>query len=273
VRRAIKEKETPSDKDEDYKEIEEEISIGDNDDIEDYDDEISSGDGQSMEESDGDDENKEVDNVGSFINEVEGGVPCAPHLSSIRELLKINQTPSYQRSNIENEKIKLLVQNLTEMKLRGEISREVCGLGTCWTYGKKGIEKHRIGRIAGRQSSWMVFPQIICSGDTPSLSEVISAIKLTKNTKIGKEVSIIEMPGDVLEYFDIAPFAQNRKAFIASRFETLFGLKNENGELEMFHHGSCKKKKNKRRACLNIPRRLYVDWHIGLMWPSGEVTL
>ena len=213
-----------------------------------------------MEESDDDDEIEEIGDVGSFMNKVEGGVPCAPHSSSVSELLELNKTPSYQRSNIENERIKLLVQNLTEMKMRGEIGGNVRGVGTCWSLEKDEIENHRIGRIYSRQKSWIVFPQIICSGVALSISEVITAIKLTKNTNIGKEVSIIEMPVDVLEYFDIVPFAHSRKAFITSRFETLFGLKNENGELELFRDSLKEKKSCKKRAVFSLPIRMYMDW-------------
>ena len=52
-------------------------------------------------------------------------------------------------------------------------------------------------------------------------------------------MSIIEVPGDMLlEHCGFAPpFAQNTKAFITSRFETLFGLKNEYRELEMYYMG------------------------------------
>ena len=74
---------------------------------------------------------------------------------------------------------------------------------------KKEIVKRRIGRMVGQSNSFKVFPKIICTGNTPSLIEVINAIKQTSDTKIGKEVSIIEVPGDVLEHCGFEPFAQN----------------------------------------------------------------
>ena len=142
------------------------------------------------------------------------------------------------------------------MKSRGEIGGKPCGLGTCWTYNKKAIGKHRIGRMVGRRNSFKVYPKIICTGNAPSLTEVINAIKRTKGTKIGKNVSIIEVPGDVLEHCGIRPFAQNANAFITSRFDLLCGLKNENGELEMIHMGE---KKGEGRKTISIPRRMFVD--------------
>ena len=74
------------------------------------------------------------------------------------------------------------------------------------------------------------------TGETPSLSEVITGIKQTNGTTIGKEVSIIEVSVDVLEYSDYVSIAQNAKAFITFRFETVFALKNENRNLDMYHH-------------------------------------
>ncbi len=143
------------------------------------------------------------------------------------------------------------------MKLRGEISGKPCGLDTCWTFSKKeDIGKHRIGRMVTTRNSFKGFPEIICTGNAPSLTEVINAIKRTKFTKIGKEVSIIEVPVDMLEHCGFALFAQNTKAFITSRFETLFGLKNENGVLEMYHMG---KVKGDGRKQVVIPRRMFGD--------------
>ncbi len=157
-------------------------------------------------------------------------MPGAPHSTLIKKLHILNKTPTYRCSIIEKEEIDLLIKRLHEMKLRGEISGKPCGLGTCWTFSKEEIGKHRISRMVGWGISFIVFPEIICTGNTPSLIEVITAIKRTKDTKIGNEVSIIEVPGVVLEHCSFEPFAQNTKAFITFRFETLFGLKNENGD-------------------------------------------
>ena len=110
--------------------------------------------------------------------------------------------------------------------------------------------------MVGWSNSFKVYPKIICTGNAPSLTEVINAIKRTKHTKIGKNVSIIEVPGDMLEYCCFRPFAQNAKAFITSRFELLCGLKNKNGELEMYHMGETK---GEGRKQVVISRRMFVD--------------
>jgi hypothetical protein len=69
-------------------------------------------------------------------------------------------------------------------------------------------------------------------------------------------VSIIEVPGDVLEHCGFRPFAQNANAFITSRFDLLCGLKNKNGELEMFHMGELS---GHGRKSIRFPRRMFVD--------------
>ena len=144
------------------------------------------------------------------------------------------------------------------MKYRREIGGRPCGLGTSWTYNKEEIGKHKIGRMARRRNAFIVFPEIICTGDIPSLGEVISAIKLTKNTKIGKNVSIIEVPADMPEYCGYKHFAQNAKAFITSRFDIIFGMKNEYGLLEMYFMGETTSK-GKGRKQASIPRRMFVN--------------
>jgi len=118
--------------------------------------------------------------------------------------------------------------------------------------------KHRIGSMVGTRNSFKVFSEIICTGNAPSLIEVITAIKRTKDTKIGKDVSIIEVPVDMLEYCCFRPFAQNAKAFITSRFELLCGLKNKNGELEMYYMGE-KTSKGEGRKTVEISRRMFAD--------------
>jgi hypothetical protein len=207
-----------------------------------------------------DDEDDDCDDdVGTFSNEVEGGVPSAPHTSMIKRLLILNQTPTYRRTDNEKNEIDLLIKKLLKMKSRGKIGGKPCGLGTCWTYNKKAIGEHRIGRMVGQSNSFKVYPKIICTGNAPSLSEVINAIKQTKGTKIGKNVSIIEVPGDVLEHCDIRPFAQNANAFITSRFELVCGLKNENGELEMYYVRERSGNKGGKRNVMYISRRMFVD--------------
>ena len=91
--------------------------------------------------------------------------------------------------------------------------------------------------MAGRRHAFKVFPEIICTCNAPSLIEVITAIKRTKDAIFGKEETIIEVPADMLEYCGYAPFAQNAKAFITSRFENISRLKNKNGELEQYYFG------------------------------------
>ena len=59
-----------------------------------------------------DDDNVNDDDVGTFSNEVEGGVPSAPHSTWIKRLHILNQTPSY-RSDVEKDEIDLLMKKTT----------------------------------------------------------------------------------------------------------------------------------------------------------------
>jgi hypothetical protein len=68
----------------------------------------------------------------------------------------------------------------------------------------------------------------------------------------------LEVPGDVLEHYGYAPFAQNAKAFITSRFENVFGLKNENRELEMYYMGEIGSK-SRRIIRFSIPKMMFED--------------
>ena len=110
--------------------------------------------------------------------------------------------------------------------------------------------------MVGKRNSFKVSQEIICTGNAPSLIEVIKAIKQTKDTKIGKDVSIIKVPVDMLEYCCFRPFAQNAKAFITTCFELLCRLKNKHGELEMYHMGETK---GEGRKTVVISRRMFVD--------------
>ena len=112
--------------------------------------------------------------------------------------------------------------------------------------------------MVGTRNSFKVFPEIICPGNAPSLIEVITAIKQTKDTKIGKDVSIIEVPVDVLEHCCFEPFAQNANALITSHFEAFFGLKNKNRELEMYYMGEKTSIGEGRKKGI-IPRRMFVN--------------
>ncbi len=228
----------------------------DNDDDEDEDDEDVEDDEDDEDDEDNDDDDEDDDDVGTFSNEVEGGVPGAPHSKLIKRLHLLNQKPNYRRSDTEKDEIDLIMKQFLQMKSMGEIGGKPCGLDTAWTYEKEAIGKHKIGRMVGQQNGFKVYPDIICTGDNPSLGEVITAIKQTKDTKIGKEVSIIEVPVDALEYCGYEPFAQNAKAFITSRFELIYGLKNKNGELEVYHFGN---KKGEGRKNVSIRRRMFVD--------------
>jgi hypothetical protein len=90
---------------------------------------------------DEDDEDEEdEEDVGAFSNEVEGGVPSAPHSTLIKRLHILNQKPIYQRSDTEKDDIDLLIKQLHQMKSRGEIGGTPCGLGRSWTYKKKRLE-------------------------------------------------------------------------------------------------------------------------------------
>ena len=70
------------------------------------------------------DDDNNNDDVGCFSNEVEGGVPCAPHTTWIKRLHNLNQTPSYRRSDSEKYEIKNLMKKLNEMKSKGGKSAE-----------------------------------------------------------------------------------------------------------------------------------------------------
>ena len=129
------------------------------------------------EEDEEDDKDHKDDDVGAFSNEVEGEVPGTPHSTLIKRLHILNQTPTYRRSDTEKDQIDLLIKELLQMKSRGEIGGKPCGLGCSWTYKKKVIGKHRIGRMVGRGRTFKVFPEIICTGNAPSHIEVINAIK------------------------------------------------------------------------------------------------
>jgi hypothetical protein len=51
----------------------------------------------SEDDKDNDDDNDDNnDDVGAFNNEVEGGVPCAPHSTLIKKLHILNQTLTYR---------------------------------------------------------------------------------------------------------------------------------------------------------------------------------
>ena len=114
--------------------------------------------------------------------------------------------------------------------------------------------------------SFKVSPEIICTGSAPSLIQVIKAIKRTKDTKIGKDVSIIKVPVDMLEYCCFRPFVQNTKALITTRYELLCGPKNKHGELEMYHMGETK---GEGRKTVVISRRMFVD----MLIPKSIQTL
>ena len=230
----------------------------DDEDKEDDEDEEDEEDEEDDKNDEDEEDDEDDDDVGTFSNKVEGGVPGAPHSTLIKQLHILNQTPTYRRSVIEKDEIDLLIKKLHQMKTRGEIGGKPCDLGTSWTYKKEAIVKHRIGRMVGWRNSFKVLPGIICTGNAPSLTEVINGIKRTKDTKIGKDVSIIEVPVDVLEHCSFVPFAQNAKAFITSRFELLYGLKNKNGELEMYYMGE-KTSKGEVRKKAEILKSMFVN--------------
>ena len=122
----------------------------DNDDYEGHEDDEESKDDEDHDDHDGEitseDDDDDDDNVGAFINEVEGGVPSAPHSTLIKKLHILNQTPTYRRSVIEKDEIDLLIKKLLEMKLRGEIGGKPCGLGT--SCGRKLVLRANAIRIS-----------------------------------------------------------------------------------------------------------------------------
>ncbi len=73
-----------------------------------------------------DNDDDDDDNVGAFNNEVEGG-PCAPHSIFIKKLHILNQTPTYQRNDIEKEEIDLLIKKLLKISQGGKLA-ESCAV-------------------------------------------------------------------------------------------------------------------------------------------------
>ena len=94
---------TPSKDDKDHEDNEEVEDDEDGKDEKDHDDKITSEDNDVHEDNEDDDICG--NNVGAFINEVEGGVPSTPHSLFIKQLLILNQTPTYQRSVNEKDRV------------------------------------------------------------------------------------------------------------------------------------------------------------------------
>jgi hypothetical protein len=80
----------------------------------------------------------------------------------------------------------------------------------------------------------------------------------------------MEVPVDVLEYSRFVPIAKNAKAFITSRFECIFALKNKNGEMEMYHHNG---KSTGKRKNITFPRRMFVDGKKNKLMKKGRFGL
>ena len=73
----------------------------DNEDDEDHDNH----NGEITSENDEDNEDNEDDDVGAFNNEMEGGVPGAPHTTWIKELHILNQTPPIDATSSKRRRL------------------------------------------------------------------------------------------------------------------------------------------------------------------------
>ena len=110
----ISSKDDNDNEDDDYKGHED-----DEDDEDDKDDEDDEDDEDDRDEEDEeDDKDHEENDMRAFSNEVEGGVPCAPHSTLIKKLHILNQTPNYRRSDAEKDAIDHLMKKLHQMKSR-----------------------------------------------------------------------------------------------------------------------------------------------------------
>ena len=84
------------------------------------------------------------------------------------------------------------------------------------------------------QNSFRVFNDIICEGTAPSMHEAIVGIKRSPETILGSMKSMIEVPLDVYKHLQFSPMFDYTRAWITSRYELIFGLKNTESKLELF---------------------------------------
>jgi len=144
------------------------------------------------------------------------------------------QTPSAYRNVSQNLEIEKCMNKLIQLKDSGAIGGCPCNLGTCWTFQKSEIEKHFIGNISGSANQFRVFGDIICEGTAPSMHEAIVGINRSLGTILGSMESMIEVPHDVCEHLNFSPMFEYSRAWITSRYELIYGLKNAENKLELF---------------------------------------
>jgi hypothetical protein len=180
---------------------------------------------------------------------------------SIKLAHHLVQTPSAYRNVSQNLEIEKCMNKLIQLKDSGAIGGRPCNLRTCWTFQKSEIEKHFIGNIIGGRNAFRVFGDIICEGTAPSIHEAIVGINRSLGTILGSMESMIEVPLDVYEHLNYSPMFDYTRAWITSRYELIYGLKNAENKLELFRFSSngdedlpCGYRKTGA-----FPRRMFVD--------------
>ena len=168
---------------------------------------------------------------------VKGEIFCShlPKDGIAEETIKLahhlTQTPSAFWNVSQNKEIEQCFNTLIQLKESGAIGGGTCGLDTCWTFKNSELEKHKIGSIIGMRNSFIVFNDIICEGTAPSMHEAIVGIKRSPETILGSMESMIEVPLDVYKHLICLPMFDYTRAWITSRYELVFGLKNTESKL------------------------------------------
>ena len=166
------------------------------------------------------------------------------------------QTLSAYRNVSQNLEIEKCMNKLIQLKDSGAIGGCPCNLGTCWTFQKSEIEKQFIGNISGSANQFRVFGDIICEGTAPSMHEAIVGINRSLGTILGSMESMIEVPHDVCEHLNFSPMFEYSRAWITSRYELIYGLKNAENKLELFCTVS---RETGFRKNITFPARMFVD--------------
>jgi hypothetical protein len=168
------------------------------------------------------------------------------------------QTPSAYRNVSQNLEIEKCMNKLIQLKDSGAIGGCPCNLGTCWTFQKSEIEKHFIGNISGSANQFRVFGDIICEGTAPSMHEAIVGINRSLGTILGSMESMIEVPHDVCEHLNYSPMFEYSRAWITSRYELIYGLKNAENKLGLFSGNPVSRKTGYWKTGA-FPGRMFVD--------------
>ena len=91
--------------------------------------------------------------------------------------------------------------------------------------------------------------------------DTIVGIKRSHETILGSMESMIEVPLDVYKHLKFSPMFDYTRAWITSRYELIFGLKNTESKLELFRfirYGDDVLPSGKRK-CGSFPARMFVD--------------